>query len=167
MNSELLDLYNINLIDLDYLFDNKIDTDISNFIFDNSLKLSLNNKDFKAIVNHYTIDSIITSLKEDKSNIILFRNCLKCDSIKNFFDETEFKEKFNDILGIICRKFKFKLYSAGSDFDLNRNNINSLRNFSSSKIDFQKLSKFIKDNNLSEIENRLKNNQKLKFIISR
>ena len=62
--------YNLNLIDLNKLLSDKIELNISNFIYDNNLTLSLSSRDFNYICKHYFLSEILDSLQENYNNII-------------------------------------------------------------------------------------------------
>ena len=63
--------YNLNLIDLNKLLSDKIELNISNFIYDNNLTLSLSSRDFNYI------DDIIYVIKKNYTFTILSLNMLK------------------------------------------------------------------------------------------
>ena len=57
--------YNINIINLNKLLNDNIETEIGNFLFDNNLSLKVNSRDLNKIILHYINNEIINNIKED------------------------------------------------------------------------------------------------------
>ena len=87
----ILKEYNINIINLNYLLQENVETVIGNYLFDNNLKLKINSRDLSNIILHFLNEEIIKHLKEDYNNILIFNPEYELKTLHNLYVEEDCK----------------------------------------------------------------------------
>jgi len=155
-------LYNINIINLNRLIEEKIWIEIDNFLFDNNLKnLPENSKDRKKIYNHFIASNLLEVLNQNYNNIFIYNKNYNTSSFvisKNIID--------------IVKVFKLNLFDV--DLDINNTELLIDRNIiyqfkclaeNKKKINFKKIQDFCDKNSLVFLSDKIKNNLKTKMLL--
>jgi len=153
--------YNLNIININNLFSNKIELNISNYLYDNNLNLKENNKDLNYIIQHFLISEILNTLNINYKNVIIYNNVFNFKYLNNNFNEEVLNIIIKKILKKSSKNFKFCLFELDDAlFFNNKNLIFELKKISDckKKIDFVKLNEFCLNNRLKEIKNKLTDN---------
>lgn len=160
--------YNLNIINLNYLLSEKIELDISNFLYSNNLlTLKLNNRDLKYIFKHFILQNILNSLKEEYHNIFVFNFSFKLKYLNNYYIEEDCNITLSDILKKSSKIFKFILFPVENNFLIDKNIIYNFKKIieNKKKINYANAKKFCENNKLTEICDNLKNNTKIKHLL--
>ena len=81
MDFDICNIYNLNLINLNKLINEKIIIDISNFLYENNLiDLCYKHKDYKKITNHFLIKNLLQTINQNYNNIFLYKKDINFDS---------------------------------------------------------------------------------------
>ena len=153
MYSDIYKLYNLNIINLNKLIDDKIYIDISNFLYENNLiNLYYKSKDYKKITNHFIMKNLLETMNENYNNIFLYRKDGK-------FDQYIFK---------IVKLLQLNLFELKEiPILLDNNLIYELKCIVENKksINMKKVKIFCEKNDLTQISNNIKNNPKTKLVL--
>jgi len=153
MDSNIYNLYNLNIINLNKLINDKIYIDISNFLYENNLiGLFYKSKDYKKITNHFIIKNLLETMKENYNNIFLY-------SKDPNFDDYIFK-----IVKLLhLNLFEFKEIPILLDLNL----IYELKCLAENKktINMKKVKAFCEKNDLTQLSDNIKNNPKTKLVL--
>ena len=153
MDSDIYNLYNLNIINLNNLINNKIYIDISNFLYENNLiNLYYKSKDYKKITNHFIMKNLLETMKENYNNIFLY-------SKDPNFDGYIFK---------IVNLLKLNLFELTEMPPLlDKHLIYELKCLAENKkaIDMKKVKAFCEKNNLTQLSDNIKNNLKTKLVL--
>lgn len=158
---ELADLYNLKIIHISKLF-SKIEESIYHFIVGYNLKVSIKSKDFKNILNHFIINSLLSEMDNIKSNVFI-KDSFKPSIINELYSEEDFISNLEKHFSKVSNKFKLNIKDSllGED----NNYFNNLRNFSKGIPKSTELLKFIRKYQLKEIESTLHANYDVKLKI--
>jgi hypothetical protein len=153
MDSEIYNLYNLNIINLNELINKKISLEISNFLYENNLiSLSEKSRYYKKIYNNFIINNILAVMYENYNNIFLYKN-------DPFFDH--FITKITKLLHLNL----FELPNL--PFLIDKNVIYQLKCLAENKktVNIQKVKEFCEKNSLTHLTDKIKNNPKTKLIL--
>ena len=153
MDSDIYNLYNLNIINLNELITKKISIQINNFLYENNL-ISLNEKsrDYNKICNHFIINNILDVINLEYNNIFLYKN----------------DEKYDLYITKIFNLLKFNIfYIPEIPFFIDNNTIYKLKSLVENKksINLKKVNEFCEKNSLTYLKDKVKNNQKTKLIL--
>lgn len=156
--------YNINIINLNKLLNDNIETEIGNFLFDNNLSLKVNSRDLNKIILHYINNEIINNIKEDYNNILLFNFNNELKTLHNLYNEEDIKSILHKNIRKSIKMFNYSLFEIKTNFIIDKNVIYSLKCLAESKnnTNFKKLKEFCKKLELRSLSQRVKNNHILK-----
>ena len=160
--------YNLNLIDLNKLLSEKIELNISNFIYDNNLTLSLSSRDFNYICKHFVLNEILLSLEENYNNIIIFNSSFEVKYLNNNFNKEELIIYLSELIKKSSKVFNFILFEyQNSNLFVDVNLLYKLKTLSEKrkKINYNKIKKFCQDNKLKHLHDKLENHVKTKMIL--
>ena len=163
----ILKEYNINIINLNYLLQEKIETVIGNYLFDNNLKLKINSRDLSKIILHFLNEEIIKHLKEDYNNILIFNPEYELKTLHNLYAEEDCKSILHKIIKKSTKIFNYSLFEISTNFVIDNNNIYSLKKFLQNKksINYKKLKEFCKTSNLRFIGKKVEEDLSLKNLL--
>jgi hypothetical protein len=153
MDSDIYNLYNINIINLDNLIKNKIYIEISNFLYDNNLlQLCDKTRDYKKIVNHFIIKNLLDVMHDAYNNIFLYSKTI------------QFHDYFLKIGKLLHLNF---VEIPELPILVDKHLIYQLKCLVENKkpINFKKVEEFCKKNSLVQITDKIKNNPKTKLIL--
>jgi hypothetical protein len=160
--------YNINIINLNYILNENIELELSNFLYNNNLKeLSLKSRDLKKITTHFVLNEILNNYKLNYNNILIFNKTYNLKIMSSFFDENEYITYINNILVNLIEKFKLSYFEIQNSFVVDINTIYKLKQIieSNNKINYEKAKDYCKKTNLTFLEDKLTNNLKTKIIL--
>jgi len=153
MDLDICNLYNLNIINLNKLINEKIYVDISNFLYENNLiELYYKSKDYKKITNHFIMKNLLDSMNENYNNIFLY-------SKDPNFDTYIFK---------IFKLLKLNFFELTEiPLLLDKHLIYELKCLTENKkpIDMKKVRLFCEKNNLTQLSDNIKNNLKTKLVL--
>jgi hypothetical protein len=153
MDSDIHILYNLNIINLNKLINEKISVEMNNFLYDNNLtELSYSSKDYSKITNHFIMKNLLETMNENYNNIFLYNK------------EPTFDVYINKIVKLLhLNLFEFKEIPLLLDLNL----IYELKCLAENKkpIDMKKVKAFCKKNNLTQLSDNIKNNLKTKLVL--
>lgn len=126
----ILKEYNLKVIDLNKLIEDKIDFEIYNFIIQNELSLKLENKDTKRIFLHFLLFFIFSEKNILHENIFIYNNLEKLNHLNLLFQENKVLDFFNTLIKLIYNNFNIKiLINKKLNLpELNCNNFNQIYN---------------------------------------
>jgi hypothetical protein len=119
----LIKEYNLNIINLNQLIEEKIDFEIYNFIIQNELSLKLENKDTKRIFLHFIIFHIINEKNILHENIFIFNNLQRLSHLNLIFQEKKVLDFFDNLIKLIYNNFNIKILI---NKKINLSNLNSI-----------------------------------------
>ena len=119
--------YNINIINLNKLLNDNIETEIGNFLFDNNLSLKVNSRDLNKIILHYINNEIINNIKEDYNNILLFNFNNELKTLHNLYNEEDIKSILHKNIRKSIKMFNYSLFEIKTNFIIDKNVIYSLK----------------------------------------
>ncbi len=160
--------YNLNLIDLNKLLSDKIDLNISNFIYDNNLTLSLSSRDLSNICKHFILNEILNALQENYNNIIIFNTSFNLNHLSNYFNKEDLIIYLSELIKKSSKVFNFILFEyKNSDLFVDVNLLYKLKLLTEKrkKLNYNKIKKFCQDNKLRHLNNKLENHTKTKMIL--
>ena len=153
MDSDIHKLYNLNIINLNKLINDKIIIEMSNFLYDNNLtELYNRSKDYNKIINHFIMKNLLETINENYNNIFLYSK------------DPTFDVYINKIVKLLHLNL-FEIKEIPILLDLNL--IYELKCLAENKksIDMKKVNSFCKKNNLTQISDIIKNNPKTKLLL--
>jgi hypothetical protein len=153
MHSDIYSLYNINIINLDNLVNDKIYIEISNFLYEhNLLQLCNTTRDYKKIVNHFVMKNLLDVMHDTYNNIFLYSKTIL------------FYEYILKISKLLHLNF---VEIPELPILVDKNLIYQLKCLAENKkpINFKKVEEFCKKNSLTQITDKIKNNHKTKLIL--
>jgi hypothetical protein len=158
--SEIIKEYNLNLIDLNCLLEEKIELEISNFLYENHLNLKLNSRDLRNIFKHFILKEILFVLDQEYDNILFFNSNFNLKYLHFTFNEEECIAIINDILKKSTKIFNFLLHEPIKDVKNDLKSIYKLKIIVKNKktTDFRKIRTYIQNSNLTELSDKIKNN---------
>jgi hypothetical protein len=159
--------YNINIINLNYLLQENIETEIGNYLFDNNLKLKINSRDLNKLIFHFLNEEIIKQLKEDYNNILIFNPEIKLKTLHNLYAEEDCILLLQKIIKKSTKIFNYSLFEISTNFVIDNNNIYSLKKFLQQKksINYKKLKNFCESSNLRFLGEKVGKDLGLKNIL--
>jgi hypothetical protein len=153
MDFDICNIYNLNLINLNKLINEKIVIDVSNFLYENNLiDLYYKHRDYKKITNHFIIKNILETINQNYNNIFLYKKDINFDIYIN---------KISKLLNLNL----FEIEEI--PILLDQNLIYRLKCLAENKkpLNFKKINQFCQKNDLKEITERIKNNPKTKLVL--
>jgi len=153
MDSDIHNLYNLNIINLNKLINEKIFVEMSNFLYDNNLtELYHRSKDYNKIINHFIMKNLLETMNENYNNIFLYSK------------DSTFDVYINKIVKLLHLNL-FEIKEIPILLDLNL--IYELKCLAENKkpIDMKKVKAFCKKNDLTQLTNNIKNNPKTKLLL--
>jgi hypothetical protein len=159
--------YNINIINLNYLLQENIETEIGNYLFDNNLKLKINSRDLNKLIFHFLNEEIIKQLKEDYNNILIFNPEIKLKTLHNLYAEEDCILLLQKIIKKSTKIFNYSLFEISTNFVIDNNSIYSLKKFLQQKksINYKKLKSFCESSNLRFLGEKVGKDLGLKKIL--
>lgn len=159
--------YNINIINLNYLLQENIETAIGNYLFDNNLKLKINSRDLNKLIFHFLNDEIIKQLKEDYNNILIFNSEIKLKTLDKIYAEEDCILLLQKIINKSSKIFNYSLFKIFTTFEIDNNFIYSLKKFLQQKknINYKKLKNFCKTSNLRFLGEKVGSDLSLKSLL--
>lgn len=161
--------YNLNIINFNKIFEDTVELNISNFIYNYNLTVNEKSKDLRNIINHFLITEILNKLNYDYKNIIIYSNKVNLRYL-NFIDSELLNIIILEIFNKSSKKFKFCTFEIDNKDIQNilddKNIIHKLKHFTNCKkvIDYKKLEEYCNSNKLKDIKEKLNNNKiKLKL----
>jgi hypothetical protein len=154
--------YNLNIINLNKLIEEKIWIEIENFLFDNNLQdLPPSSKDRKKIYNHFIASNIINILSTEYNNIFIY----------NDISDTVYADLEKYITNIV-KIFKISLFKTNTNindtkFSIDNNLIYEFKLLlqNKKKINFKQIRNFCDKNSLIYLSDKIKNNIKTKMLL--
>lgn len=162
--------YNLNIIDLNTLLPEKIDLEISNFLYENNLKLNLNSRDLNNIFKHFIINEILLQFDKNYNNILIFNSNFNLKSLNLFFDEEVCKIIIHKIINKSIKIFNFNVFSYSTEeLLIDTQLIYKLKQIIENKpqTNFKKIKEYTKKNNLKHLEAKIKNSLQTKLILNK
>jgi hypothetical protein len=159
--------YNINIINLNYILKENIETVIGNYLFDNNLKLKINSRDLSKIILHFLNEEIIKHLKENYNNILIFNPEYELNTLHNLYAEEDCKLLLQKIINKSSKIFNYSLFQISTTFEIDNNFIYSLKKFLQQKksINYKKLKEFCNSSNLRFIGKKVEEDLSLKNLL--
>jgi hypothetical protein len=159
--------YNLNIINLNYLINNSIETELGNFLYNNNLKLKVNSRDLKKLTIHFINSEILKQLNESYKNVLIFNYEYSFNSLHHLFDEKELKLLFQKSIEKSIKTFGYSLFQIHTSFEINQETIYKLKLLSESKklVNYKKLKEFCKDSELISLSKNLESNTQIKMIL--
>jgi hypothetical protein len=163
----ILKEYNINIINLNYLLQENIETVIGNYLFDNNLKLKINSRDLNKIILHFLNEEIIKHLKEDYNNILIFNPEYELKTLHNLYTEKDCKDILQKIIKKSTKIFNYSLFEISTNFVIDNNNIYMLKSLLQNKknINYKKLKEFCESSNLRFIGKKVEEDLNIKNLL--
>ena len=153
MDSDIYNLYNLNIINLNNLINDKIYIDMSNFLYENNLiDLYYKSKDYKKIKNHFIMKNLLETMNENYNNIFLYSK----------------DPNFDDYIFKIVKLLKLNFFELMEiPLLLDKHLIYQLKCLAENKkhIDIKKVKTFCEKNNLTQLSDNIKNNLKTKLVL--
>jgi len=153
MDSDIYNLYNLNIINLNNLINDKIYIDISNFLYENNLiDLYYKSKDYKKIKNHFIMKNLLETMNENYNNIFLYSK----------------DPNFDDYIFKIVKLLKLNFFQLTEiPLLLDKHLIYQLKCLAENKktIDMKKVKAFCEKNDLTQLSDNIKNNLKTKLVL--
>jgi len=159
--------YNINIINLNYLLQENIETVIGNYLFDNNLKLKINSRDLNKLIFHFLNEEIIKQLKEDYNNILIFNSEIKLKTLDKLYTEEDCILLLQKIIKKSSKIFNYSLFEISTTFEIDNNFIYSLKKFLQQKksINYKKLKNFCETSNLRFLGEKVVKDLSLKNLL--
>ena len=163
----ILKEYNINIINLNYLLQENVETVIGNYLFDNNLKLKINSRDLSNIILHFLNEEIIKHLKEDYNNILIFNPEYELKTLHNLYVEEDCKLLLQKLINKSSKIFNYSLFEISTTFEIDNNFIYSLKKFLQQKksINYKKLKEFFNSSNLRFLGKKVQEDLSLKSLL--
>ena len=154
MDSEICNLYNLNIVNLNELLDKKIHVEIENFLYDNNLcSLSDNSKDRVKIYNHFIISNILHVIKENYNNIFLYKK------------ENEIYSRYRILK--LAKLLSLNIFEYSDSLEIDNNTFYKFKTLAESKkkVNLKKIRVFFEKNELNQLSDKIKNNIKTKLLL--
>ena len=161
--------YNLNLVSLNLLLSEKIELEISNFLYEHNLKLNLNSRDLNNIFKHFIINEIIFQLKQNLNNILVFNPQFSLKILNLTYDEEACKAIIHKILDKSIKIFNFNTFILSGELNIDTQLIYKLKKTLQNKpeTNFKKIKEYTEKNNLKDLELKIKNNLQTKLLLNK
>lgn len=161
--------YNLNLISLNLLLSEKIELEISNFLYEHNLKLKLNSRDLNNIFKHFIINEILSQLKENLDNILIFNPEFSLKILNLTFEEEDCKSIIHKIFNKSIKIFNFNVFFLSDQLNVDTQLIYKLKKTLQNKpeTNFKKIKDYTETNNLKHLEAKIKNSLQTKLILNK
>jgi len=161
--------YNINLIFLNSVLSENIELDISNFLYENNLNLTLKSRDLNNLFKHFIIDNIIKQIKPELDNIFIINFNYNLKYLQLSFDEEDCKTIINKILKKSIKIFSFNIFESENTETSDLHFILKLKKCIQNKsiTNFKKIRQYTEDNKLTQLSSKLKFNIKTKLLLNK
>jgi hypothetical protein len=154
MDSEICNLYNLNIINLNDLINKKIHIEIENFLYDNNLVfLSKESRDRIKIYKHFIITNILNVINENYTNIFLYsedNNPNKDYPVSN-----------------IMKVLNLNVFEYSNSTEIDNNTFYKFKSLADNKktVNIKKIKQFLEKNELNQLSDKIKNNVKTKLLL--
>jgi hypothetical protein len=165
----ILKEYNLNIINLNSILRNKIEIDITNFIYLYNLEVSLKSKDTKKIILHFLLQEILNYINSEYNNIIVIRNDYKCNHLDYWDNSEECNILLHNIIKIIANKLDLPIICIESTLIIDKDFIYRMKNIAENKSKniIPRMSKFLQRNDLTKLSENLKKDPSIKLKLYR
>jgi hypothetical protein len=154
MDSEICNLYNLNIINLNDLINKKIHIEIENFLYDNNLvSLSKESRDRIKIYKHFIIINILNVINENYTNIFLY-------SEDNNLNKDYPVSKIMKLLNL-------NIFEYSNSTEIDNNTFYKFKSLADNKktVNIKKIKQFLEKNELNQLSDKIKNNVKTKLLL--
>jgi len=165
--SLLLKEYNINVINLNHLLNNYIETEIGNFLYNNNLKLNIISRDLGKLILHFINTEIIKCLNENYNNILIFNYKHKLNTLHNLYNEEDIKYIIHKNINKSIKLFNYSFFELFDDFVIDKNNTYILKQIIESKnnINYRKLKESCEKLQLKCLSQKIEDNTQIKILL--
>lgn len=167
--NEIIKEYNLNLVNLNEIIREKVELEISNFLYENNLDLKLSSRDLNNIFKHFLIKEILHYLNSDLDNILFFNPDFNLKYLQSTFNEEECRTIINKILKKSTKIFNFLIYEPILSSEKDLKLIYKLKLLLKNKkpTNFKKIKTYTESSNLTELSNKIKNNIQTKLSLNK
>ena len=154
MDSEICNLYNLNIINLNDLINKKIHLEIENFLYDNNLSsLSKESRDRFKIYKHFIITNILNVINENYTNIFLYSE-----------DNNPNKDY---PVSSIMKLLNLNVFEYSNSTEIDNNTFYKFKSLADNKktVNIKKIKQFLEKNELNQLSDKIKNNIKTKLLL--
>jgi hypothetical protein len=161
--------YNLNLISLNLLLSEKIELEISNFLYENNLKLNLNSRDLNNIFKHFIINEILSCIKPDYDNILIFNPDFNLKILQISYEENACKAIIQKIIDKSIKIFNFNIFFISDQIKIDTQLVYKFKKILQNKpqTNFKKIKEYTEKNNLKHLESKIKNNLQTKLLLNK
>jgi len=161
--------YNLNLISLNLLLSEKIELEISNFLYENNLKININSRDLNNIFKHFIINEILSHFKQNIDNVLVFNQELNLKILNLTFEEEACKAIIHKILNKSIKIFNFNVFVISEELSVDTQLIYKLKKILQNKpeTNFKKIKEYTEKNNLKHLEAKIKNSLQTKLLLNK
>jgi hypothetical protein len=159
--------YNLNIINLNYLLNNSIETELGNFLYNNNLNLKINSRDLKKLTIHFINYEILKQLNDSYKNVLIFNYDYSLISLQHIFDENQLKDLIHKCINKSIKTFGYSLLQINTTFEVNQDTIYNLKLLSESKkiINYKKLKEYCKSSDLISLSKKIESDTQIKMIL--
>lgn len=154
MDSEICNLYNLNIINLNDLMNKKIHIEIENFLYDNNLcSLSKESRDRIKIYKHFIITNILNVINENYTNIFLYS------------EENNPNKDYP--VSKIMKLLNLNIFEYSNSTEIDNNTFYKFKSLADNKkpVNIKKIKQFLEKNELNQLSDKIKNNIKTKLLL--
>jgi hypothetical protein len=161
--------YNLNLISLNLLLSEKIELEISNFLYENNLKLNLNSRDLNNIFKHFIINEILSQFNQNFDNILVFNPNFSLKFLQISYEEEACKAIIHKILDKSIKIFNFNVFLLSEELNVDTQLIYKFKKILQNKpeTNFKKIKEYTEKNNLKNLESKIKNSLQTKLLLNK
>lgn len=159
--------YNLNIINLNYLLNNNIETELGNFLYNNNLKLKVTSRDLKKLTIHFINFEILKQLNDSYKNVLIFNYDHSLNSLHHLFEDNDIKNLIHKCINKSIKTFGYSLLQINTTFEVNQDTIYNLKLLSESKktINYKKLKEFCKSSELISLSKKIESDTQIKMIL--
>lgn len=159
--------YNLNIINLNYLLNHSIETELGNFLYNNNLNLKVNSRDLKKLTIHFINSEILKQLNDSYKNVLIFNYNHSLTSLHHIFEENQIKELIHNCINKSIKTFCYSFLEINTTFEVNQDTIYNLKLLSESKktINYKKLREYCKSSDLISLSKKIESDTQIKMIL--
>jgi hypothetical protein len=159
--------YNLNIINLNYLLNYSIETELGNFIYNNNLDLKINSRDLKKLTIHFINSEILKQLNDSYKNILIFNYDHSLVSLQHKFEEIQLKVLIHKCIDKSIKTFGYSFLEIKTTFEVNQDTIYNLKLLSESKktVNYKKLKEYCKTTELRSLSKKIESDTQIKMIL--
>lgn len=157
--------YNLNVINLNYILKENIELDISNYLYDNNIKLTSSLRDTNRILLHFILESLLKYTIPELHNVFVVKKPFNLKYLYNDLEYPKLEKLLSSVLERINKKFNITIFFLSDKQTIDKNLIHEIRSLKKSNANksLKSIKIFLETHKLTKISKNVETNLGTKF----